>query len=141
MKLRDINISSTLAEAKQAIRESKNLDSGTKSLISLLILIIELISPRLVKPTSKNSNLPPNQDPYRSKKPKSKSGKKPGGQVGHLGTNLKLEENPDEVIDLKIDRRTLPKGKQYKQGESKRRQVTEISISKYVIEHRAEVLT
>ncbi|MEW7977011.1 MAG: hypothetical protein AB2814_06090, partial [Candidatus Sedimenticola endophacoides] len=41
---------------------------------------------------------------------KGKSDKKPGGQKGRIGTTLEPVDEPDEVIELKIDLRTLPKG-------------------------------
>ena len=40
-----------------------------------------------------------------------KSSKKPGGQNGHQGFRLEKSENPDEIIDIKIDKTTLPRGK------------------------------
>lgn len=43
-----------------------------------------------LKTNSNNSSKPPSQDPYRSKKPKSPSDKKAGGQPGHKGTYRQL---------------------------------------------------
>ena len=52
---------------------------------------------------SQNSSKPPSADGYKKPvKPKSdrtKSGKKPGGQLGHKGTTLEPVENPDVVKD------------------------------------------
>ena len=141
MKLKPPELSELIERAKVAISNDKGISATTKSVLELLISFIELLIPKLVKPSSKNSNVPPQQDPHRAKKLRNKSDKKSGGQHGHVGTTLKLEENPDEVKKLKIDRRALPKGKQYTQGQPKRRQVTEIRITKHVIEYQAEVLT
>jgi transposase len=69
-----------------------------------------------------------------------KSGKKPGGQPGHNGTTLEKVDDPDEICDLKLDRRTLPKGAQYKSVGFEGRQVFDIKISRHVIEYRAEIL-
>lgn len=51
-----------------------------------------------------NSSQPPASNPFI--KPHSlrvKSGRKPGGQPGHKGSTLKLKENPDAVIEHKVD--------------------------------------
>ena len=51
------------------------------------------------KKDSRNSSVPPSQDPYRNKKTNSlreKSGKRPGGQQGHKGITLEMSEHPTE---------------------------------------------
>jgi transposase len=53
---------------------------------------------------SRNSSKPPSTDFSVKEKPnpksrREKSGKKPGGQEGHLGTTLDLVNNPDKVIE------------------------------------------
>jgi len=55
---------------------------------------------------SGNSSKPPSQDGYNKPTPKSlrtKSGKKPGGQKGHVGSGLKLEREADEIIEHKAE--------------------------------------
>ena len=49
-------------------------------------------------------------------------------------------ENPDEVIQVSIDRRTLARDGQYHEVGYEARQVIHLRISRYVIEYRAEVL-
>lgn len=65
--------------------------------------------------------------------------KRPGGQPGHNGTTLQPVENPDEIIDLAIDKRTLSRNKDYKAEGYLSKQVVNINISRHVIEYRAEI--
>src|SRR5215831_15178974 len=56
---------------------------------------------RLAK-DSPNSAKPPSTDPLGRKRPRSqrrRSGKKPGGQLGHPGETLHLVGTPDEVVE------------------------------------------
>jgi transposase len=51
-----------------------------------------------------NSSQPPSSSPFI--KPLSlrvKTGRKPGGQPGHSGSTLRLKENPDVVVEHKVD--------------------------------------
>ena len=49
-------------------------------------------------------------------------------------------DDPDEVTELKIDRRTLPKGPQYQEVGHEKRQIIDIDISRFVTEYRAQIL-
>ncbi|MCU7879764.1 MAG: hypothetical protein KZQ60_03785, partial [Candidatus Thiodiazotropha sp. (ex Lucinoma aequizonata)] len=71
---------------------------------------------------------------------KGKSDRKPGGQKWHNGTTLEPVDDPDEVTELKIDRRTLPKGPQYKKVGHEIRQIIDIDILRFVTEYWAEIL-
>lgn len=86
---------------------------------------------------SSNSNLPPSQDPYRTKNSKASQGKKPGGQPGHEGTRLVPFENPDEIISLQVDKSTLPHGAVLVRYEC--RQVVEYETKRRILEYQAEV--
>ncbi len=85
---------------------------------------------------SKNSSIPPSQDPNREKKSRAKGERKAGGQKGHKGTTLKAVEEPDEIKVIKNDRRKLPKG-EYKVVGYDKRQVFDIDISTIVTEYQA----
>jgi transposase len=88
---------------------------------------------------SRNSSVPPASDPNRVKKPRSPSGRKPGGQPDHNGRTLTPIDEPDEVHTLQIDKRTLPRG-EYREVGFERRQLIDLHIERHVIEFRAQVL-
>ena len=54
-----------------------------------------------VKKDSSNSSVPPSQDPHRVRRTESlrkPSGRKPGGQPGHVGSCLEMSAEPDHVV-------------------------------------------
>lgn len=139
MKIENIDINKTLEEARDLLATEKNISPAFKAIIEVLFLIITLMVNRF-NLNSKNSSKPPSQDPNREKKSKNNIlGKKPGGQQGHAGKNLQPVENPDEIIDILIDKSTMPKGK-YRDVGYDARQVIDIRISRFVTEYRAQIL-
>jgi transposase len=96
--------------------DRKQLEALEKSqLIDMILLLTEEIKILTAKVSelegrlntnSGNSSRPPSQDGFDKPTPKSlraKSDKKPGGQKGHKGFGLKLEREPDEVIEHKAE--------------------------------------
>jgi transposase len=139
MKIEHIDVSKTLDSAQKLLEEDKNISPALKAMFEILIVIITLLMNRL-NLNSKNSSKPPSDDPNRDKKSKKNSlGKKPGGQKGHIGKNLRPVENPDEIIVIPIDKRSLPKEK-YRDTGYDARQVIDIRISRFVTEYRAQIL-
>ena len=138
MKIDNIDINKTLEEAKAQLDKEKDISPDFKSLLKILFVIIDLLINRLTL-NSKNSNKPPVTDPNRLKKPKEKSDKNCGGQKGHDGSNLKPVAKPDEIINLPIDKKNLPKGRYHEVGYDAR-QVIHLRISRHVIEYRAQIL-
>jgi transposase len=114
--------------------------------IAALLERVQELETRLANATkdSHNSHKPPTSDPLGRKRPRSqrrKSGKKPGGQLGHHGETLPLVAVPDEVVE---HRPTVCWGCQTPLDEtasvvlSERRQVRELpSVRLLVQEHRA----
>ena len=138
MKIENIDIEATIEKAQILVREDKQLSAATKSMFEIMILIITLLANRL-NLNSTNSSKPPSTDPNRKKKTKSKTGKKPGGQKGHVGTTLKKVDDPDKVKLIKVDRSKLPPGR-YRQVGFDSRQVFDIDISRVVTEYRVQIL-
>lgn len=71
--------------------------------VELLAAQLQDMQARLAK-DSRNSGKPPSSDglgrkPNKTKSLRQKSGKKPGGQLGHRGETLRLVATPDEVVE------------------------------------------
>ena len=139
MKLDKVSVNETLNKAESLRKEEEGLTPAIRAMFEILILLIRGFAGRL-SINSNNSSTPPSADKKRKRgSKKEKSGKKPGGQDGHEGSRLEKSENPDEIINIKIDKRTLPKGN-YRDVGFEARQVIDFVISKVVTEYRAQVL-
>jgi len=138
MKIENIDIEATIKKAQVLFGEDKQLSAASKSMFGVLILIITMLANRL-NLNSTNSSKPPSSDPNRKKRPKNKTGKKAGGQKGHVGTTLKKVDDPDKVELIKLDRSQLPAGR-YRQVGFESRQVFDIDISRMVTEYRVQIL-
>ena len=135
-------MSGALQRAKELAADDNQVGASVRAVLELLVLIIELLMRRL-NLNSRNSSVPPSQDLFRKKGAVAMSAqrrRKSGGQVGHKGQTIIPIANPDEVKDLSIDRRTLPRGHEYRRIEDEKRQVIDIVIHRHVTEYRAEVL-
>ncbi len=96
---------------------------------------------------SRNSSKPPSTDNFAHEKPRPKSrrmksGKKAGGQEGHVGTTLTMVDNPDETKVYSVGR--CKNCGKYLHNEIatdyERRQVFDIPPAKIsVTEHRGEI--
>jgi transposase len=114
--------------------------------IAALLERVQELETRLANATkdSHNSSKPPSSDPLgrkRSRSQRRKSGKKPGGQLGHPGETLHLLARPDEVVE---HRPAVCAGCQTPLDEtasvvlSERRQVRDLPPVRLVVrEHRA----
>lgn len=135
-----INISETLAQAHKALVDNKDIPADFAAQVSVLLTALEGFLNQQ-KPTSRNSSLPPSQDPNRLKQLRSGEGdKKPGGQAGHVGKTLRPVENPDEIINISVDKSSLPTDHSYKKVGVSKRQVVEFHLSRHVKEYHLEIL-
>jgi len=143
MTIDNIDIDSTIKRVNQLIAEDKDMPAGTRSLLEILVLVITLMANRLNLNSKNNSEAvsskPPSSDPNRKKTSRTVSGKKPGGQKGHVGKTLEKVKAPDKIKTIKLNRALLPLGK-YKERPCETRQVFDIDISRIVTEYQAQVL-
>ena len=141
MSIGKINVTETLAQVEDLLRKDRSISPAVRAMLELLATIIQLLVAKLGL-NSSNSSIPPSQDPHRKRGAKptdNRRKRKPGGQKGHPGTTLEPVADPDQIENIPVDRRTLPPGS-YKSAGYEARQVIDIRISKFVIEHRAEIL-
>lgn len=141
MTVDKIDVSQAIEKTKAILNNDRSMSQEARSIVELLLIIINLLVNKLGL-NSSNSSKPPSSDPNRKKGVKKKTkGKKrkPGGQPGHNGTNLKPVDNPDSIETINIDKRTIPPG-QYKEVGFEKRQVIDIEISTHVIEYQAQIL-
>ena len=113
MTVGHVNVKDTIERIQNEISKDKSISPVLVSSIELLIVVIQMLFDRQAM-NSSNSSLPPTSDNKRrsrgkdKKKRKKKGENSVGGQDGHPGSTLELYEDVDEVIELSIDRRTLP---------------------------------
>lgn len=138
MVMTNKNIQLKFSDLKDKVKKLK-LSTENRVLFESLFILFEILLTKLFK-NSNNSSIPPSQDPNRAKKAKSTSNKKSGGQPGHAGVALEKVANPDKTIPIDIDRRTIPKGVEYKSAERETRQVIDFEVKVVVVEYQAEVL-
>jgi len=137
--IENIKVEETIENVRQQLEEEKDLSPALRTSLDLLLTLVALLLSRLGL-NSQNSSQPPASDPNRKKTNKKGSGKKPGGQNGHAGRHLELEDNPDIIEEIKVDPTTLPADGQFESVGYERRQVFDIEISRVVTEYRAEIM-
>ena len=140
MKIDNIDIGKTVDKAKRLLKKEKNVSPALRAVVEILLIVVQVMLGRL-KLNSKNSSKPPSSDPNRKKqnRQKKKNNRQQGGQPGHVGTQLKPVDDPDNVEDIKIDKRTLPRGN-YTDVGFEVRQVIDFKIIAHVTEYRAQIL-
>ena len=138
----DSDVTKTLERVKAMWGEQTELPPAFRASIELLILGVTLMANRLGR-NSRNSSIPPSQDPNRARKQKA-TGKvqkrKPGGQAEHEGSPLEKRKTPDASEEILIDRRTIPAGRKSRNAGYESRQVVDVKIKGHVTEYRAAVL-
>ena len=140
MKLNNSTVMKTVDNAKALLKKEKTLSPALRSILLLLFAFMQVMFEHLSL-NSKNSSKPPSTDQNGKKKKtrKRNTNNKPGGQPGRTGKQLKPVHDPDQIEEIKLDKRTLPKGNYTKSG-FEARQVIDFEISICITEYRAEVL-
>jgi len=87
-----------IPEARIAELEAEN--AGLRARVEALAAQVQELQARLAK-DSRNSGKPPSSDGLgrKAKSLRKRSGKKPGGQLGHRGQTLRLVAAPDAVVE------------------------------------------
>lgn len=139
MKINNINVEKTIEKARDLLDKEERISPALKSVIEVLLLVVTILLQRKGL-NSQNSSKPPSDDKNRKRGSKRmKSNRKPGGQPGRKGAQLKPTDNPDIIEELKIDKRTLPRGN-YKEVGYDKRQVIDIETNIIITEYRAQIL-
>ncbi len=139
MTIQNINVKNSIEDIKKLLEKEK-VSPALKAAIELILLLIKILT--APKKTSKNSSLPPSQDPNRSKESKKNSGKKPGGQKEREGKTLELypESEVDEIIEIPVKIEEFSGNKntwEFKGYQEK--QVLEIEITRKITSYKAEI--
>lgn len=138
MKISGLDIENNVERIKQQIEADDTLSPSMRTTFDLLLLIVNLLCQRLGL-NSRNSSKPPSSDPNREKSSKNNSSNKSGGQKGHKGSTLELDDNPDITHQLKVDKTLLPTGN-YREVGYETRQVFDIEFKRVVTEYQAQIL-
>ena len=99
-----VSLSTQLEEYRNQNLEQRKTISRLEKVVAAQNKEIKGLKSRIaqLEKNSSNSSKPPSSDMNRPKKRifslRKKSGKKPGGQLGHKGVGRSLVESPDEVI-------------------------------------------
>jgi transposase len=140
MKIEPTNVTQSIEQVRQMLKHNKGVSPELVALILVLLTVLEILLERFGK-NSRNSSIPPSQDPNRDKTPKpDNKKKKPGGQVGRIGKNLKPVENPDEIIEVPVDRKMLPPGRKYQKVGVVKRQIVDFLVSRKITEYQLEIV-
>jgi len=141
VSINDIDVNATLEKAKRLLKEDKQVSPAIAAIIEVLMLLVRLMSSRLGR-NSRNSSIPPSQDPNRAKRkaPGDVLKRKPGGQEKHEGATLTKTKTPDLIEEIAIDRQTIPLDRTYHEVGFESRQVVDVTIKVHVTEYRAEVV-
>lgn len=133
-----LDIQATITEVRRLMREEPSLSPALRAALEMLLLVVKLLTDSAGL-NSRNSSKPPSTDKQKIPRVRKPSGKKPGGQSGHVGVTRGLVDTPDRVVTLAIDQRTLPRDT-YTPAGIERRQVIQITLEKEIVEYQAEVV-
>jgi transposase len=130
-----------LLKEYQESTASLQLPARPKELLAEIMGLAKTLSENMAPATSKNSHKGPSLDPNRENKPRSgKTGRKPGGQKGRRGVTLMPVDDPDRIVEVKVDRSRLEDDEAWKTAGVETKQVVDIKVTRVVTEYRLEIL-
>ena len=140
MTIGSIHVEDAIEKAKSLLANDKNMSESTANAMQVILLLVQLLLER-IGTNSSNSSLPPSKakKSKMKKTTRKKSKKKVGGQVGHEGSTLYQVDDPDDIVEIPIDKRTLPKNVKLKKVDPETRQVFDVVMNFVVTEYQAEV--
>lgn len=139
MKFNNIDVDEAVQNASDLLSKEAGISTALKAAIEAILQLVPVLlqGKRL---NSKNSSKPPSDDKNRKRgSKKKKSTRKPGGQKGRKGAQLKPVSNPDKIEVINIDKRTLPYD-DYTEVGFEKRQVIDIETNIIVTEYQAQIL-
>ena len=131
-----VDFTDTITKARASLKE---LPPHLQIIFALVLDMMEILLARSSKKTSRNSSLPPSQDPNRPKDEKPSSVRKPGGQEGRIFKTLKQVPDPDRIIEIDVLPEALQEGSWEKDGYVAR-QVVDLETRRIVTEYRAAIM-
>ena len=139
MTIANINVDETIQNARKLLAK-ENVSPAFRSIMDVLFLLLWILINRVSK-NSKNSSIPPSQDPNRQKQNKWEW--KPWAKAWHQWKNLQPfpENEVDEIIPISIQPKQLSHDNNQQRIHvwvSKRQEV-DIIISRHIKEYQAEV--
>jgi len=139
MSIDDIDVGESIAKVRELLLE-EDVSPTLKASIETILMLMSIIIGRLGI-NSKNSSKPPSQDINRERGSKRwEWERKPWGQRWRKGKTLMQVDEPDEIVELSVDREDLPNDlKGYSRWDYISRQVFDIVINVKVTEYRWEV--
>ena len=147
MKINGIDVEQTLESVQKSLQEDPGVPQSFRVVVEMLLLLVKALINQVTL-GSRNSSIPPSQDPNRRKKSQRDADsngeddakRRPGGQKGRIGTTLRPVAEPDDVVELRLDPDTLPSGRTYREDGFEARQVADLHITCVITEYRAQRL-
>jgi len=91
----------------------------------------------IINKNSGNSSKPPSSDGFKKiHNSRVKTGKKPGGQIGHKGNPPKYFTNPTKIIEVKMKKCRCGGKVHYSEESYTKKQLAEIEIKTNILEYR-----
>lgn len=133
------SIDDQIQKVRDHLAANPQIDSGTRLLFDMLIMLILTLTGRLHM-NSRNSSKPPSTDPNRPRVERKASERLAGGQKGRNGVTLEPVKDPDEVIIIPVDHSQLPVDEGWAEAGYSCYQVFDIRFERHVVEYRLQQL-